>query len=208
MIETLSPMPVVNMTEDILPSYPLWYFLSDSLVIVVNSIGIFMAFLFIFTTIRLDHPNYSISNLIACNTCLAIGLTNTLILFNACYALSSDIRGIGQVDRLCYTRGVLLNVFTLYMYSSLCLKAFNRLRCIVYYTRPLFTSYQAFALVTLVQWCMISLLILPIVFTDAINYDWGSHMCLVPINKIHQFLYMSESRALLTNRSDLDSLLF
>ena len=200
MIEDLSPMPVINMTDEIFPPYPLWYFFNDSLVILGNSIGIFMACLFIFATIRLDHPSYSISNLIACNTCLAIALTNTLILVNACYALSSDFRGVGWIDPWCSTRGVLLNLFTLYMYSSLCLKAFSRLRCIVYYTRPIFTSYQVLALVILVQWCVIVLLIVPLLFTNAIDYDWGSHLCLVPIVKLRQFLFTSECLAVLTKR--------
>jgi hypothetical protein len=172
-------------------SYPLWYFLNDSFLIIGNLIGICVGFLFIFTIIRLDHPSYSIANLIACNTCLAIGLTNIIMLINACYALRSDFQGIGQSDSFCILRGILLNSFTICMYISLCLKAFNRLRCIVYYTTPILTSYRSLSIVILCQWLFSLSIILIIILTNGIDYHWGSHLCLIPITKTFQFIFMS-----------------
>ncbi|CAF2980857.1 unnamed protein product [Rotaria sp. Silwood2] len=180
----------MDITKNATNSYPLWYFLNDSLMIIGNIIGIFFAFIFIFTIIRLDHPSYSISNLIACNTCLAVGLTSTIMLINACYALTSDFRGIGYVDSFCTLRGTLLTLLYIYMYTSFCLKAFNRLRCIVYYTNPLLTSYRCLLIVILFQWLLTILLFLVIILTDGIDYDWGSHLCFIPITKTYQFIYM------------------
>jgi hypothetical protein len=182
---------LMNTTENVINSYPLWYFINDILLIIGNIIGIFVAFLFIFTIIRLDHPSHSISNLIACNTCLGIGLTNTIMLFNACYALTSDFRGIGYSDSFCIFRGTLLCIFYIYMYTSLSLKAFNRLRCIVYHTRPVLISHRCLLILILFQWLFAMLLTLIILLTNGIDYDWGSHLCLVPIRKTYQYIFMS-----------------
>ena len=76
-------MALSNDTADLLSSYPLWYFINDSIILLGNVIGISVACLFISTIIRLDHSTYSISNLIASNTCFAIGLTNLIMLFNS-----------------------------------------------------------------------------------------------------------------------------
>ena len=188
---TLVLIPWMNSSTAEMSSYPFWFFLTDSLMIVGNTIAISVAFLFVFTTLRLDYPSYSISNLIACNTCLAIGLTSTVMLLNACYALKSDFRGSGYKDGSCVLRGNLLCIFSNYMYTSLCLKAFNRLRCIVYYTSPLFTSHRCLSMVIVFQWVLVILLSLPIIGTDGIDYDWRSHLCLVPITKTFQFLFTS-----------------
>jgi hypothetical protein len=186
-------MSLMNITTNDTNSYPLWYFFNDSLIIISNIIGIIMAFLFIFTIYRLDHPNYSISNLITCNTCLAIGLTSIIMLINACYALKSDFRGIGYFDSTCILRGTLLKIFNIYMYTSLCLKAYIRLRCIVYYKNPILKSYRCLLIILLSLWLISISSILVIVLTDGIHYDWGSHLCLIPLTKIRQFMYMSKS---------------
>ncbi|CAF1346637.1 unnamed protein product [Rotaria magnacalcarata] len=180
----------MNITKNITDSYPLWYFINDSIMIIGNLVGILCACIFILAIIRLDHPSYSISNLIVCNTCLAIGLTSTIMLINACYALKSDFEGIGYPDSFCILRGILLNLFYVYMYTSLCLKAFNRLRCIVYPTNRILTSNRCFLIVLLFQWLLIILLVSVIIFTHGVNYDWGSHLCLVPITKTYQSLYI------------------
>jgi hypothetical protein len=191
MLEEVFGISLMNITTNDTNSYPLWYFLNDSFLIVGNIIGILMSFLFIFTIIRLDHPSYSISNLIACNTCLAIGLTNTIMLINACYALKTDFQGIGELDSSCILRGIVLNFFSIYMYTSLCLKAFNRLRCIVYHTNPILTSYRCFSLVILFQWLFSILLIIIILLINGIDYNLGSHICLIPLTKMSQFIMMS-----------------
>ncbi|CAF3548149.1 unnamed protein product [Rotaria sp. Silwood1] len=183
-------MSSMNITINATDSYPLWFFLNDSFMIIGNIVGIVFASIFIFTIIRLDHPSYSISNLIACNTCLAVGLTSTIMLINACYALRSDFRGNGYVDSFCTFRGTLLTLLYIYMYTSFCLKAFNRLRCIVYYTNPILTSYRCLFIVILFQWLLTILLFLAIILTDGIGYDWGSHICFIPITKTYQFIYM------------------
>lgn len=185
-------MSFINGTIFLNESYPLWYFINDSLMIIGNGIGVFMAFLFIFTTYLLDHPNYSISTLIACNACLAVGLTSAIMLINACYALTSDFRGHGYFDSFCILRGTLLKIFHIYMYASLCLKAYNRLRCIVYYQNPVSTSYRCLFCIILFQWCLSISSTLFILFTDGIQYDWNAHICLIPVRKIIQFSLMSK----------------
>jgi hypothetical protein len=170
--------------------YPLWYFLNDSLMLISNIIGILIAFLFIFTIYRLDRPYYSISNLIACNTCLAIGLTSIIMLINTCYALKSDFNGIGYSDSTCILRGTLLKIFNVYMYTSLCLKAYNRLRCIVYYKNPIIKSYRCLSIILLTLFLISIVSILIVLSTDGIHYDHGSHLCLIPLTKIHQFIFM------------------
>jgi hypothetical protein len=185
-------MSLMNITVNDTNSYPLWYFLNDSLIIISNIIGIIMSFLFIFTIYRLDHPDYSISNLIACNTCLAIGLTSIIMFIDGCYALTSDFRGIGYIDSTCIIRGILLKLFNIYMYISLCLKAFNRLRCIVYYTNPILKSYGTLLIIILSFWLISIVSILIIALTDGIHYDWGSHLCLIPLTKISQFTFLSK----------------
>ena len=184
-------MPWMNSSMADSSSSSFWVLLADLLMIVGNTIAVSVAFLFVFTTLRLDYPSYSFSNLIACNTCLAIGLTSAVMLLNACYALASDLHGSGYKDGSCVLRGNLLSLFSNYMYTSLCLKAFNRLRCIVYYTRPLFTSYRCLSMVIVFQWVLVILLSLPIIGTDGIDYDWRSHLCLVPITRTFQFLFAS-----------------
>lgn len=166
--------------------------MNDSLMIIGNGIGVFMAFLFIFTTYLLDHPNYSTSTLIACNACLAVGLTSAIMLINACYALKSDFRGYGHFDSFCILRGTFLKIFHINMYASLCLKAYNRLRCIVYYQNLISTSHRCLFLIILFQWFLSISSTLFILFTDGIQYDWNAHICLIPVRKIVQFSLMSK----------------
>ncbi|CAF0855419.1 unnamed protein product [Adineta steineri] len=183
-------MSLINLTNnDTANIYPLWYFLNDSLMIIGNIIGISVAILFIFTIIRLDHPSYSISNLIVCNTSLAIGLSSIIMLINACYALKSDFNGTGYIDSSCILRGAFLNIFYIYMYASLCLKAFNRCRCIVYYTNPILTSYRCLTIIILLQLLLAVCITLIIVLTNGIDYDVGSHLCLITIKKSYQFIF-------------------
>jgi hypothetical protein len=180
-------MSLVNVTQ----SYPLWYSINDSLIITSNIIGMLVAALFIFTVIRLDDRSRSISDLIVSNTSLAIGLSCSTTLFNACFALASDIRGRGYKDSLCIVRGVLRNIAFVYMMMSLCIKAFNRLRCIVYQTTIVARSYRSFMILMLLQWLSLCILALPLVLTDAVDYDWGSHLCLIPMTKTGQFSFLS-----------------
>jgi hypothetical protein len=184
-------MLVINITNNIINSYPLWYFINDIIIIIINIIGIFIAFLFICTVIHLEYPSYSISNIIACQTCLAIGLISSSILLNNCYALISDFRGIGYNDSFCIVRGTIYSILFVVLYTSLCLKAFNRLRCIVYRIRSVSRSYKSLLILTLIQWIIITILILPIILTKGVDYDWGSHLCLVTINKPWQFIFLS-----------------
>lgn len=181
-----------NFTTGGIIRYPLWYFINDIFIILNCSIGIIVAIVFIYIILRLGYPTYSISNLIACKTCLAIGLMNSVILFNNCYALASDFRGIGYDDSLCHLRGTMFNIIFIKMYTSLCLKAFNRLRCIVYRARSASRSYKFLFLLILIQWIVAAILMLPIVFTDGVEYDWGSHLCLVTMKKPWQFTYLSK----------------
>lgn len=193
MSENFFHMSLLNMTNNETTNfYPLWYFFNDSLMIIGNIIGIIVSFLFIFTIYRLDHPFYSISNLIACNTCLAIGLTSIIMLINASFALTSDFRNNGYFDSICILRGTLLKIFHIYMYISLCLKAFNRFRCIVYYKNPVLKSYRCLLIILILQW-LISIFFGLIIFsTNGVDYDWGSHLCLIPIQKFFHFLFMSK----------------
>lgn len=181
-----------NFTSNEIVRYPLWYFINDILIILICSIGILVAIVFIYIILRLGYPNYSFANLIACKTCLAIGLMNSVILFNNSYALISDFRGRGYEDPLCHFRGTLFNILFIKMYTSLCLKAFNRLRCIVYRARSVSRSYKFLFLLILIQWMIAVILMLPIVLTDGVEYDWGSHLCLVTLKKTWQFIYLSK----------------
>ena len=182
-----SRMSLVNLTQ----SSPLWYSINDSLIITINIIGMLVAALLIVTAIRLADRPCSISDLIACNTSLAIGLSCSATLFNVCFALASDLRGRGYKDPLCIGRGILRNIAFLYMMMALCLKAFNRLRCIVYQTSLVARSYRSFIILILFQWSVLWLLALPLVLTDAVDYDWGSHLCLVPMTNTGPFSFLS-----------------
>lgn len=184
-------MLLINITNNLTNSYPLWYFLNDFLIINLNIIGIFTVIIFISTVIRLEYPSYTISNLIACKTCLAIGFMSLSILLNNVYALASDFRGIGYIDSFCIVRGTISSILFITMYTSLCFKAFNRLRCIVYRIRSVTQSYKSLLILTLIQWIFVAILILPILLTNGVEYDWGSHICLVTLNKTWQFLYLS-----------------
>ncbi|CAF1442522.1 unnamed protein product [Adineta ricciae] len=187
--ERLSEL-VVNITLHDNNPYQFWFFINDSLIILGNIIAIFVAFLFVITIIRLDHPTYSISNLIACNTSLAIGLTSSIMLINACYALKSDFRGYGHYDSFCVLRGTLLNICYIYMYMSLCLKAFNRLRCIIYNANPIIKSYGCLFVLLLIKLLVAILVSLFLVLTDGIDYDWNSYLCLVTDAKTYHFIFM------------------
>jgi len=172
-------------------SYPLWLYINDSIMIIGSCFGIFMGLLFVYTIYRLDHPDYSFSNLITCNACLSISLTCSMMLFNAYFALKSDFRGKGYFDSLCIFRGTLLKIFNTYMYASLCLKAFNRFRGIIYYQKPFLTSYRSFLIIIISMWLISILLNLIILLTGGITYEWDSHLCLVPVTKRPQFIFMS-----------------
>ena len=180
-----------NLTIHEVTPYPLWYFINDIVIIIICAIGILTAIVFIYAILRLGYPAYSVPSLIACKTCLAIGLMNLIILLNNSYALASDFRGIGSIDSFCYVRGTIFNVLFIKMYTALCLKAFNRLRCIVYRTRSVSRSYKFLLLLILIQWIVAATLMLPIVLTDGVDYDWGSHLCLVTTRKHWQFIYLS-----------------
>jgi hypothetical protein len=188
-------MRSVNGTNNTNDPYPWWYFVNDCLTIVGNTAGIFIAGLFIVTVIRVDYPSYSKSNLIVCNSCLAIGLTSSTMLFGAAYALTRDLRGIGIDEPLCVMRGRAQTVFTLYMYTSLCLKAFNRLRCIVFYRRPWLRSYRTLAVVVLVQWSTIVVVSSLVLDTDVIVYNSNSHSCLLTIGKTRDLIVISTCRS-------------
>ena len=190
-------MSTVNMSAmNATDSYPLWYFINDFLIIIINLISICVVILFIYSVIRLDYPSYPISNLIACKACSSIGLMSLIILLNNCYALASDFRGIGYNDPFCIIRGTIFSITFINMYTSLCLKAFNRLRCIVYRIRSISKSYKSLFILILIQWLVVVILMLPIILTNGVDYDWGSHLCLVTINKPRQFLFLSRSNHL------------
>ncbi len=182
-----------NSTIVIHNSYPIWYFINDILIIIINIIGILSAIVFIYIIFRLNYPAYSISNLIACKTCFTMGLMSFIILWNNIYALASDFRGFGYIDSLCHIRGTAFNILFVKMYTSLCLKAFNRLRCIVYRLRSVPRTHKSLLIFILIQWLFAGVLILPIFLTDGVNYDWGSHLCLVTLEKPWQFIYLSKS---------------
>lgn len=189
MFEEILSETIINITMNGNNSCQFWFFINDSLMILGNLIGIFVAVLFIVTTIRLDHPTYSIANLIACNTSFAIGLTSTIMLINACYALKSDFRGNGHYDSFCVLRGTLLNICYIYTYMSLCLKAFNRLRCIIYNANPIIKSYGCLFVFFLFQLLVAILVSLFLVLTDGIGYDWNSYLCQVTSTKTYHFIF-------------------
>lgn len=183
-------MLLVNITNSLTYSYSSWYFLSDFLIIILNLTAILTTILFISTVIRLEYPSYSISNLIACKTCLSIGLISSSILLNNIYALASDLYGIEYNNSYCILRGTIFSVLFIIMYTSLCLKAFNRLHCIVYRRHSVSKSYKSLVIFILIQWIVVSILILPILLTKGVEYDLGSRLCLVTPNKPWQFIYL------------------
>lgn len=172
-------------------STPIWYFINDISIIILNLIGIFTAIIFIYIIARVNYPNYSISNVLACKTCLAIGLMSCSILINNLYALRSDFRGQGYEDSFCTLRGSLACILFIKMYTSLCLKAFNRLRCIVYRIRSKTNSYRSLCFLIFIQWCVVATLVLPILLTNGITYDFGSYLCLATIQRPWQFIFLS-----------------
>ncbi|UJR16305.1 hypothetical protein I4U23_003211 [Adineta vaga] len=176
--------------ELLIYSHPLWYFINDLLTIIFNLIGISITTLFIYTVIRLDHPSYSIATLTACKTCLAIGFLSSLVLFNSCYAIINDFRGITFNERFCFIRGIIFTILYVNMYTTLCLKAFNRLQCIVYRIRPVTNSYRSLFVLTLFQWIFVAILVLPIILSDGFDYDQDSHLCLVTTRKPWQFIFL------------------
>jgi len=184
-------MSLINITNNDISSYPSWYYINDFLVIILNIIGICVTILFIYTIIRLDHPSYSISNLIACKTCLAIGLMSLASLINKFYSLKSHFQGFGYDGSFCNVRGTIFTILFVNIYTSLCLKAFNRLRCIVYRIHPISKSFKSLLILILIQWLFVALLALPIMLTNGVNYYWDSHLCLVMIKKPWQFIFLS-----------------
>jgi hypothetical protein len=182
-------MLLINLTN----SYQLWYFITEFVIIIINITGIFAAILFIYTVIRLEHPSYSISNIIACQTCLAIGLMSSSILFNNCHAFVSDFRG---VEYNCILRGTISSILFVIMYTSLCLKAFNRLRCIVYHIRSVSKSYKSLLIFILIQWLCIVIFTLPIILTHGSTDYWKSHLCLVTTKKSWQLIFLSTKQNL------------
>ena len=194
MIENIPETFSYNLKNGQRHSYPSWYFINDSLMIVGNIVGMIIAFLFIFTTYRLGRLYCSISNLIACYTCLSIGMTSATMLFNAGYALRSDFRGEALIDGWCSIRGILLSLFNFNMYIALCLKSYNRFRCIVFHKHALLNSYYRFGALILGLWLIASFMVVPILLTGGVDYDRGSHLCLVSLVKIHQFIFTRKSQ--------------
>ncbi|UJR30195.1 hypothetical protein I4U23_017734 [Adineta vaga] len=190
MSEEILTVSSTNFSRNISNSYQLWYVINDSLMITGNLIGIFVGILFIITMIRLDHPTYSVSNLIACNTSLSIVLTSIMMLINACYALKSDFYGLNHFDSFCIFRGMFLNIFSIYMYMSLCLKAFNRLRCIVYHTKPIFKSYRCLIIILSLNILTAIFVGLFLVLTNGIVYDANSYLCLITNTKPFHFIFI------------------
>jgi len=186
-------MTANNLTNIIINTTPIWHFINDILIILINTVGICVALCFTYLIVRIEYPTYSISNLLACKTCIAIGLASLSILVNSTYALISDFRGVGYEDSFCILRGILSCILFVKMYTSLCLKAFNRLRCIVYRIRPVIKPYRYLCILILIQWCFVAILVLPILLSKGIGYDRGSYLCLVKIEKIHQFAFLSTS---------------
>ena len=174
--------------------YRSWFIFNDCLTISINFITIILVIFFIFTVIRLDHPSYLVSNLIACHTCLSIGLMSFAVCSNMLYALSMDIEAQSSIDRFCSFRGYLINILSIYMNTSFCLKAINRLRCIVYSSSPLFRSYKSLIILMLIQLVLLVILSIPIVLIDAVNYDSGSNLCLITMNKRAPLFFLSKLR--------------
>ena len=181
----------MNPVDDICRSYPLWYFINDFLTSLFNLTAITVAILFIRTVVRLEHPSYSIANLIACQTCLAIGLLSSTIFFNNCYILYHEFFDRTVNNTFCVIRSTIFSVLYINMYATLCLKAFNRLRCIVYSIRSATKSCRSLFVLTSIQWTVVLFLILPVVISNGIDYDQRSHLCTVTIHKSWQFLYLS-----------------
>lgn len=186
-------MSTTNTTGAWTRSAPSWYLINDCLVILFSTVGISITVVFVYAVVRLDHPTYSIANLVACKTCIAIGLLSTVVVVNSCMAVADDWQGSAPNDASCLARGILVTTLHINMYISLCFKAFNRLRYIVYRIRPVTKSYQCLLLLTLLQWLVVALLVLPIIASDGIGYDWHSHLCVVTTSKTWQLIYLSTS---------------
>ncbi|CAF1221300.1 unnamed protein product [Adineta ricciae] len=180
----------MNPVDDVCRSYPLGYFINDLLTSLFNLTGITVAILFIHTVVRLEHPSYSIANLIACQTCLAIGLLSSMIFFNNCYVLYHEFFDQPVNNVFCVIRGPVFSVFYINMYATLCLKAFNRLRCVVYRIRSATKSCRSLFVLTSIQWIVVLVLVLPLVISNGIDYSQRSYLCTVTIRKPWQFLYL------------------
>lgn len=181
----------MNPVDDIRCSYSLWYFINDLLTSLFNLTGIIVAILFIRTVIRLEHPSYSIANLIACQTCLAIGLLSSTIFINNCYVIYHEFSDRPVNNTFCIIRSIIFSVLYVNMYTTLCLKAFNRLRCIVYSIRSATRSSRSLFVLTVIQYTIVIVLVLPIAISNGIDDDKRSHFCTVTIRKSWQFLYLS-----------------
>lgn len=181
-----------------------WHFVSDALIIFLNSSNVCLVGFFIVTVIRLDRPSYSISNLIACHTCFSVAMSSLMIIINTCFTLYSDTQGRSLIDGFCSLRGILFSILSLNMTMSFCTKAINRLRSIVLSNRKRFQTVKSFFVVLLIQFLLLIVLSIPIAFTDSVEYDFGSHLCLITINKSWQFFYSGLSSKTFNDQNQID----
>ena len=182
---------LTNNTHINVTSCPSWIVLNDSIVIIGNFVTILITLNFILTRIHTEPSPYSISNKLACNICLAVGLTSITMLIIAIYGLVSCIRGMTYCESFCMKCRPLLHLFYIYIHISFCLKALYRLRRIICCTNPLTQPRRTLFLMILTQSLLIIVLFLGLLLTNDINYDCKRDLSFALFGKIHQLWYMS-----------------
>lgn len=165
-----------------------WFILSDIIMIMSSTLSIILSVIFLLIII-VDETCYTVPMMLVANTCLSGFVIGCSTLSLSAFTFQNDLKQIYYEDSLCTFRAYI-------GYSSCALFCFSFLlqatyRCIVV-MHPTHLWYQSFrfqSLIICLTWIFCFVCVLPLLFTDEIEYSVDSQICQVVLRLSFATIY-------------------
>ena len=172
---------------------PLLIFLTMSIVqLIFSSFGI-TASLFFIITVAYNRSIRTLSNILTCNSSVAVLLLASDMFAIAMYILYRDLspRRVKMHNMfLCHLRGYISHSSFCALVHSFVIQAFYRLAGIFYYNRLYYQSLRPYAYAIVVQWIIAIVQVLPIAMTNNQAFIEEEFLCQIAINNTRAIVYI------------------
>ena len=168
-------------------------FLSMSIVqLIFSSLGI-IASLFFIITVAGNRSIRTLSNILTCNSSVAVLILASDMFAIAVYILYRDLspRRVKMHNMfLCHLRGYISHISFCALVHSFVIQAFYRLAGIFYYNRLYYRSLRPYAYAIVVQWSIAIVQVLPIAMTNNQVFIEEEYLCQIAINNSRAIVYV------------------
>ncbi|UJR35009.1 hypothetical protein I4U23_027785 [Adineta vaga] len=155
-------------------------------------IGI-VASLFFMTSIFCNTSIHTVSNILTCNSSLAILILASDIFSISIYTLIKDLSS-KQIQMynmfLCHLRGYIFHLSLCALIHSFVIQIFYRLAGTIYYNRLYYQSLRPYLYAIILQWIIAIVQILPIIYTNHQNFIEEEYLCQIEIHNSQTIVYV------------------